>query len=100
MRIVILHGFTSSAVLDHQFSRDSEFTHDEYLGGNALRPDIEDADIIVGVWPPDDEAIIVKCPEGVEIETVTFPHLGRPTLNGSQTAEEFNAAIASRGWHG
>ena len=94
MRIVVLHGFNSSSVMNPENINDA--ARYAFLGGNAVRGEIEDADIIIGVWPPDPEAIVVKAPDGATVETVTFPHMQKPQLKGSITAEEFTAAVQAR----
>lgn len=91
MRVVICHGFTSSSVMDPTWTEgrnESPFTSDDFIGGAKIREQIEDADIIIGIWPPTDEAIVIKAPEGVAIETVTFPHARDPQHHPQSTTFE------------
>lgn len=98
MRIVILHDFRSSGVVDPFYATDThadEHTYG-YMGGKVMRAEVEDADIIIGIWPPNREAIIVKCPEGITVDTVAFPHLQKPQLLPSTSAEDFGREIQER----
>lgn len=86
MKVVILSGASSSSayVAAQQFEG-----HDYYMGGEEMRQQIQDADLIFAVWPPDDEPIILKAPEGVEVVGVRFPWNEKPTLHASITEDEF-----------
>lgn len=72
MKIVILTGATSSSVFGGSIGGpddDGDHTAD-YLHGEAGRAYVEDADVIVAVWPPSKEPIICRAPEGVEIQAL------------------------------
>lgn len=90
MRIVILHGFNSSSVVDPESDEASRYG---YMGGEEMRKQIDNADVIIGVWPPDDVAVVLQAPPSVTIECVTFPHAKPPELHGSITAQAFQAKI-------
>lgn len=76
MRVVILTGGTSSGVFGGMTPAPGEDGHDpewwdgEYLHGEHGRELIGDADLVVAVWAPSDEPIIVRAPEGVTVQAL------------------------------
>lgn len=85
MNIIVVTGFTSS----------DDYTNQS--GRSRLAPDlIEDADVVIGIWPPKGEAIVLRAPEGVTIGAVQAHHMKPPTRHGSITPEQFQAEIDSR----
>lgn len=103
MRIVILTGFTSSSVVTplHERYGSNDDGHHDFMGGKNFRPQIEDADVIVAVWPPDDRPIVIKAPEGVTIEAARWRHLEDPKVVASTTGDVIQAEIEqqAREWH-
>lgn len=98
MRIVILTGPTSSSVLGGSISSPDEADDhtEDYLHGDEGRRLIGDADVVVGIWPPSDQPIVVRAPEGVEIQALdgSWAYAANEiTMHDSITEEQFRERL-------
>lgn len=64
MKIVLLEGFGSSAIFQPPY--------EQYMGGAEMRAQLEDADVVLATWPPEDRPIVLRAPDDVEIVGVTW----------------------------
>lgn len=89
MKIVILSGFTSSSVFDP----DSNFREDEssyaFMGGRDFRSQFDDADVVIAVWSPSSEPIVIDMPDGVEVKGAVWKHMTPPRLVDAVTPQEW-----------
>jgi hypothetical protein len=86
MRIVILTGHTSSATfIANDGCRDRDYMH-----GPEWRARVEDADVIVSVWPPDDEPVLLKAPPGVTVQSLDHSHKHGVRLLDSMSEDEWS----------
>lgn len=89
MKIILMEGFGSSGFFQPPYK--------DYMGGPENRARIEEADVVIATWPPEDRPVILKCPDDVEVTGAVWhwsPEAGRkPTFVPSVTAQEMHDDI-------
>jgi hypothetical protein len=92
VKVVLLTGFTSSSVFDRtagNFEEDDEHQQYAFMGGSDFRSQFADADVVIAHWGPEDEPIVLRCPEGVEVVGAKWAHLQQPKMVPSMTPEQW-----------